>query len=133
MTFTRTAVAMHQPNDHDPEVGLGKRECLDFELLYLLETRPGHSQREIAEQLGVSLGRINYGLKALYQAGALKIARFRSAESGLGCFYALSPKGLAERKAMTGRFLRQKLLEYEHIKAQIEQLQRELNRDDQGS
>ena len=122
---------MDVPNNQNPESGLDRRECLDFELLYLLETQPGHSQREIAEHLGVSLGRINYCLKALYESGALKIARFRSAKSKQGHFYVLAPKGIAERKAMTRHFLRCKLAECERLTAQIESLQRELIRNDQ--
>jgi EPS-associated MarR family transcriptional regulator len=109
--------------DHPPPSARNRRETLDFELLYLLETEPGLSQREIAERLGISLGRVNYFLKALAEKGALKLANFRSAKSKLAYVYVMTPKGLGERVALTGQFLQRKLAEYERLKRQIETLQ----------
>ena len=113
-----------------PGEGLSQRESLDFELLFLLETEPGLSQRAIAERLGVSLGRVNYCLKALLEKGELKLAHFRSAKSKLGYAYALTPRGVAQRAALTRRFLQRKLIQYDRLKAQIAGLERELNRTD---
>ena len=126
--FTRTAVAMATSTRRSlPDGGLSQRESLDFELLFLLETEPGLSQRAIAERLGVSLGRVNYCLKALLEKGELKLAHFRSAKSKLGYAYALTPKGVAERAALTRRFLQRKLAQYDRLKAQIASLERVLN------
>ena len=109
-----------------PSDGLSQRESLDFELLLLLESEPGLTQRQIAERLGISLGRVNYCLKALFAKGELKLAHFRSTKSKMGYVYALTPKGVAERAALTGRFLQRKLAEFEHLKVQIASLERDL-------
>jgi len=106
------------------EATLSPRESLDFELLYLLENEPDLSQREIARRLGISLGRVNYCLKALLERGALKLANFRGSTNKLGYVYVLTPSGLAQRGAMTARFLQRKLADFERLKRQIETLQR---------
>jgi EPS-associated MarR family transcriptional regulator len=105
---------------------LTKRESLDFELLHLLETEPGLSQREIADRLEISLGRVNYCLKGLTEKGAVKLANFRASEYKLRYIFVLTPNGIAERTALISRYLQRKLAEYERLKAQIESLQREL-------
>lgn len=106
------------------ETELSRRESLDFELLYLLETDPGLSQRELAERLGISLGRVNYCIRALLEKGAIKLANYRAAKSKLGYVYVMTPKGIAQRIALSHRFLQRKLTEFERLKAQIESLQR---------
>jgi len=113
---------MAQPNSPFPEPRLSKQEGLDFELLHLIEAEPQLTQREIAERLGISLGRTNYCIKALQAKGALMIASFRASKNKLGYIYVLTPLGIAERTALTGRFLQRKLVDYERLKAQIENL-----------
>lgn len=122
----RTAVAMDQPITPRSEAGTNRRENLDFELLYLIEKEPGLSQREIADRLGVSLGKVNYCLKGLADKGAIKLGNFRASRDKLRYVYVLTPKGISQRIAMTKRFLRRKLEEYERLKAQIEALERDL-------
>jgi EPS-associated MarR family transcriptional regulator len=110
------------PAQSDPDRDLSPQESLDFELLYLLEHEPGLSQREIARRLGISLGRANYCLRALLDKGALKLANFRASSSKLGYAYVLTPSGLATRAAMTARFLKRKLADYDRLRQQIEAL-----------
>ena len=105
---------------------VSRREGLDFELLYLLQREPGLSQREIAARLGISLGRVNYCLKALAGKGAVKLANFKASPAKLRYAYVLTPSGVAERLALTRRFLERKLAGYERVEAQIASLRREL-------
>lgn len=98
-------------------------------MLYLLETEPGISQRDIARRLGISVGRVNYCLKALFEKGAVKVANFRASEVKWRYAYVLTPSGVARRTRMTGRFLKRKLAEYERLKAQIETLQGDMTRN----
>lgn len=115
-----------QPSSLSPSDRASRRESLDFELLYLLEQEPGLSQREIADRLGISLGKVNYCLKGLAKKGAIKLGNFRAAQKKIGYIYALTPKGVSQRIALTGRFLTSKMAEYERLKSQIETLSREL-------
>src|SRR3569833_2026959 len=111
-----------------PVAEVTPRDSLEFELLYLIETEPGLSQRQIADRLGISLGKTNYCLKALTGKGAIKFANFKASKNKMGYVYVLTPKGVSRRLAMTQRFLQRKLNEYERLKAQIESLERTLPR-----
>lgn len=108
------------------QADLSERECVDFELLFLLDQNPELSQRELSSRLGISLGRVNYCLQALAAKGWIKLENFRQSPSKRRYVYALTPNGLAKRSAMAGRFLKRKLVQYEHLKAQIAMLEREL-------
>jgi len=99
---------------------------VDFELLDLIEREPGLSQRELSERLGISLGRVNYCLKALADRGWLKLINFRNSPSKLRYVYTVTPSGLAQRASIARRFLRRKIAEFERLKMQIERLEREL-------
>lgn len=96
-----------------------------YRILKLLESNPTASQREIARELGVSLGRVNYCLQALVEKGLVKVNNFRNNESKRGYLYYLTPKGLQEKAKVTVRFLKVKLDEYESLKREVAQLQRE--------
>ena len=108
------------------EPRLSEGESLDCELLYLLEQNPGLSQRELSRLLGISLGRVNYCLKALAAKGWLKLENFRQSSAKHRYIYVLTPDGIATRSALAARFLTRKLAQYEHLKAQIAMLEREL-------
>lgn len=101
------------------------REDVRFRILRMLEERPEYSQRDIADALGISLGGVNYCLKALIEKGHVKVANFRRSDKKLRYAYVLTPSGIAERALLTGRFLQRKLEEYEAIKAEIEALTRD--------
>ena len=104
---------------------LSKSESVRFQILRALEEDPGCTQRELAEKLGISLGRVNYCLRALMEKGLMKFNSYRTTGSKTRIAYLVTPKGVSERLAMTNRFLERKLLEYEELKAEIEALQRD--------
>ncbi len=95
--------------------------------LRLLEAMPSMSQRDLAEQLGISLGKANFCLNALLDRGLLTAQRFKSSKNKLGYAYLLTPAGFAEKAALTSRFLKRKMSEYEALKVEIEQLTAEVN------
>ena len=96
-----------------------------FRILRLLEDQPEASQRDIARSLGVSLGLVNFCLKALADKGCLKVANFRASGSKLRYAYLLTPEGLQEKARLTAGFLQRKVSEYEALKAEIAALQAE--------
>src|SRR3954454_17975508 len=99
-----------------------------YRILKLLENNPTASQRDIARELGVSLGRVNYCLQALVEKGLIKINNFRENESKRAYLYYLTPKGMKEKARVTVRFLSSKLDEYESLKREVAELQREAER-----
>lgn len=96
-----------------------------YKIFKLVEANPQISQRRLACELGISLGKANYCLKALIEKGALKVANFRSSKNKKAYLYRLTPKGIEEKTHVTLRFLKRKREEYESLKYEIEQLQRE--------
>ena len=97
-----------------------------FWVLKLMQDNPGMTQRALAKELGISLGGANYCLQALVEKGWLKIQNFSKSENKLGYAYLLTPVGIAEKTALTGRFLKRKMQEYDELKAEIEALQRDV-------
>jgi EPS-associated MarR family transcriptional regulator len=97
-----------------------------YRILKLLESNPSASQREIARELGVSLGRVNFCLQALMEKGLIKVNNFRNNSSKSAYLYLLTPRGVDEKARVTLRFLRSKISEYENIKAEVEELRREI-------
>jgi len=83
------------------------------------------SQRELAHALGISLGKTNYCLKALLKKGLIKVQNFRNSQNKLSYAYLLTPMGINVRAELTVRFLKAKRIEYEALKREIAQLQRE--------
>jgi EPS-associated MarR family transcriptional regulator len=105
----------------------GLPEDLRFQVLRLLERQPELSQREIARELGIALGRVNFVLNALIDKGLVKAHNFRTARNKLRYAYLLTPQGLADRSRLTAGFLLRKLAEYDALTAEIEALRRELH------
>ena len=99
------------------------QEDTHFRVLALLEKTPDISQRELAKELGVSLGGVNYSLRALVDRGMVKAQNFSKSERKLAYAYVLTPQGLAEKTKLTARFLKRKMEEYEALKVEIESLQ----------
>ena len=99
-----------------------------FKVLRALQADPEHSQREIASDLGVSVGVVNYCLRALVDKGQVKVRNFRASNNKLRYAYILTPSGIAEKTRLTAGFLRRKKAEYEALKAEIEAVQREARR-----
>jgi EPS-associated MarR family transcriptional regulator len=100
-------------------------ETTHYGLLKTLEENPGLSQRDLAKKLGVSLGKINFCLNALVAKGSLKINNFRNSDNKLAYAYLLTPSGVDQKARMTVQFLKCKVQEYERLRAEIEELQRE--------
>jgi Transcriptional regulators len=96
-----------------------------YKLLKLLEVNPELSQRGVARELGISLGKVNFCLRALVQRGLIKAANFRNSENKVAYMYLLTPRGIEEKARVTTRFLQQKTLEYAALKAEIEQIRKE--------
>ncbi|MEN9762300.1 MAG: hypothetical protein RI906_2126 [Pseudomonadota bacterium] len=97
-----------------------------FRVMRILQDNPDLTQRELAEKLGVSLGGLNYCLKALIEKGLVKMKNFTHAKNKFGYVYVLTPSGMAEKAAITHRFLRRKMEEFDALKAEIEALRTEL-------
>lgn len=94
-------------------------------MLRLLAARPEITQREMAEELGVSLGKINYCLKALFERGLLKMRNFKNSHNKMAYAYYLTPAGMRRKTGLTVHFLNRKLAEYENLKLEIESLRAE--------
>ena len=97
-----------------------------FWVLKLMQDNPGMTQRALAKELGISLGGVNYCLQALVEKGWLKMKNFSQSKNKMGYAYILTPVGVTEKAALTGRFLKRKMQEYEDLKAEIEALQRDV-------
>jgi EPS-associated MarR family transcriptional regulator len=102
-------------------------EDLHFRVLKLLEQTPDLSQRELADRLGVSNGKLHYCMRALIDKGLVKLGNFANSKHHLGYAYLLTPAGMAQKANMTGRFLKRKMAEYERLKEEIAALQAEIN------
>ncbi|SVC61923.1 uncharacterized protein METZ01_LOCUS314777 [marine metagenome] len=97
-----------------------------YRLLKFLMQHPDWSQRQIARGMGISLGKVNYCLRALTERGFVKVGRFTRSQNKSDYRYLLTPKGVAEKIQTTARFLTHKQEEFEVIKQEIALLQREL-------
>ena len=96
-----------------------------FRVMRILHENPDLTQRELAKALGISLGGLNYCLKALTEKGWLKMQSFASSKNKFGYIYVLTPQGMSNKITLTSRFLKRKMDEYEALKAEIEALQAE--------
>ena len=97
-----------------------------FRVLRMLQDNPDMTQRNIAERLGVSTSGINYLLKALINKGWLKVQNFSQSKNKFGYIYVLTPQGIAEKVALTNRFLERKMQEFENLKAEIASLHQDV-------
>lgn len=101
-------------------------EDTHFQVLRIIEENPQITQRELADNLGVSLGKANYCLKALIAKGWIKANNFKNNKNKLSYAYLLTPRGVEEKAGMTVRFLKRKMDEYEALKEEITQLQKDM-------
>ncbi len=101
---------------------------LSYQLLRLLSSRPAISQRAIATSLGLSLGKINYALKALIEKGFIKAEEFCNSKNKQAYSYILTPKGLEEKANVTIRYFKKKMREYEHLQRELEELKKEVDK-----
>ena len=97
-----------------------------YRILLELERDPQLSQRDLAQSLGVSVGKTNYCLRALVDRGFVKVENFRRSGNKLAYAYQLTPRGIADKARVTRRFLRTKLKEYKSLQSEIDELRREV-------
>lgn len=106
------------------------QELARFQILRLLEQRPELTQRELAGELKISLGKVNYLLNALVEKGLVKIGNFQRGGDKLNKIaYLLTPDGLNRRMAMTRSYLERKTVEYQALKAELEELRAEIREE----
>ena len=91
-----------------------------FETLRKIKNKPKSTQRELADELGFSLGKLNYCLKALRDKGYIKIENFTKNPNKLNYIYVLTPKGISEKTKLTINFMKRKMQEYEDLKKELE-------------
>ena len=96
----------------------------ELSLLRIIQNKPGNSQRKIAKELGFSLGKLNYCIKALRKKGLIKIRNFKNNENKLLYLYLLTPKGLNKKANMTLNYLKEKSKEYDEIKKELLEINR---------
>jgi EPS-associated MarR family transcriptional regulator len=101
------------------------QEDTNFRVMRLLQANPDLTQRELAEALGISVSGLNYCLRALMEKGWIKMQNFAHSKNKFGYVYVLTPRGVAEKAALTSGFLKRKMEEYEALKAEIATLQSE--------
>ncbi|EPG56391.1 EPS-associated transcriptional regulator, MarR family [Leptospira borgpetersenii serovar Javanica str. UI 09931] len=104
-------------------------DALRHKLLRILEENPEVNQREISEILGISLGKVNYCLKALMDKGWIKAKNFKNSNNKFAYAYFLTPMGIEEKARITIRYLKMKIQEYEQIQKEIEELKKEVGED----
>ena len=97
-----------------------------YKILRLLEANPGISQREVARELGMSLGKVNYSLRALMRRGWIKAANFKNSNNKAAYMYLLTPGGIEAKAKLALTFLRVKMDEYDRLGAEIEQVRQEI-------
>lgn len=110
----------------------GARDELRLRVLRALDANPELSQRQLAAELGVSLGGVNYALKALVERGFVKAGNFRKSGNKVAYLYVLTPQGVAEKASLAAAFLGRKLEEYEVLRQEIEALKCEVASGDAG-
>jgi EPS-associated MarR family transcriptional regulator len=103
-------------------LSFSKNEEIRFLVMRTVEDHPYVTQRELSTKLGVSVGRINYCLKALGEKGWIKIENFRTSEAKWRYMYVLTPAGLIQKTSMTGKFIERKLQEYKLLQEEIKAL-----------
>ena len=101
---------------------------LEYRALKILELQPNLTQRQLSEALGVSLGKTNYVLKSLIDVGWIKLENFQKSDNKWGYAYLLTPMGVAEKAAITLRFLKRKKQEYNDLQLEIARLQEEVQK-----
>lgn len=108
---------------------MSTKDEITYRVMHLLETTPDLTQRELATQVGISVGAINYCVNALIDKGWVKMHNFAHSKNKFKYAYLLTPKGVAEKSRLTKNFLVRKLAEYERLKKEIEELQAAASHD----
>ncbi|XDD51516.1 MarR family EPS-associated transcriptional regulator [Leptospira sp. WS92.C1] len=104
-------------------------DALRHKIMKILQENPEINQRELSDILEVSLGKVNYCLKALIEKGWIKARNFKNSKSKLAYAYFLTPTGIEEKAKLTVRYLKIKLKEYEEMEKEIEDLKKEIGEE----
>ena len=104
---------------------LMNNQDIRLDLLRKLESNPHFTQRELSREVGVSLGKVNYCIKKLTEKGWVKLTNFTHNPNKMGYAYLLTPQGIEEKSRLTFSFLKRKIVEYEVLKIEINELQLE--------
>ena len=97
----------------------------EYKILKIFQDNPNATQRQVARELNLSLGKTNYIIRALVDKGWIKLSNFRRSDNKLGYIYLLTKQGIAEKSILTQIFLRKKSEEYNRLKKEIEMLKKE--------
>lgn len=92
-----------------------------FEILRKINKKPQYSQRELASELGFSLGKLNYCLKELQKKGLIKIQNFKKNPNKINYLYVITPKGITKKTKLTINFMKRKMMEYDELKKEMEE------------
>ena len=106
------------------------QEDTHFRIMCILQNNPDLTQRELADQLGMSVGGLNFCLNALIEKGFVKMDNFQKSKNKFKYVYLLTPQGSAEKVALTSRFLKRKMEEFDALKVEIEALKVEVSEDE---
>ena len=98
----------------------------EYIILKILKDNPKMTQRQMAKELGLSLGKTNYVVRALVDKGWVKLTNFKRSDNKLGYIYLLTPEGVSEKSVLAQNFLKRKSEEYHKLKIEIEMLKNEL-------
>ena len=98
-----------------------KNEQDHFNILRRIQKNPESSQRKLAQELGFSLGKLNYCLKSLKYKGLVKIENFKRSPNKLNYFYVLTPKGISAKTKLTINFMKRKMKEYDELKSELKE------------
>ncbi len=109
------------------------QEDTHFRVLSLLQANPDLTQREIANELGLSTSGLNYCLRALIEKGWIKVQNFNESKNKFGYIYVLTPVGVAQKIAITGKFLQRKIREYEDLRNEIDRLTKEVQNSNEAA
>jgi EPS-associated MarR family transcriptional regulator len=100
---------------------------IQYRVLKVLESNPNISQRDMAKELGISLGKTNYVLKALINRGFVKLNNFKKSNNKIGYAYKLTPEGITNKSKLAKLFLQNKIREFEILEIEIEKLKKEFD------
>ena len=125
-TPIHTTSEIHSKSINTESIMTPLHQEIHLKVLRQLENDPEITQRELAKELGVSLGKANYCLKALIDKGLVKAANFKNSNNKSAYIYLLTPKGIEEKSRITLHFLKRKIDEYENLRKEISELKQEI-------
>jgi EPS-associated MarR family transcriptional regulator len=103
-----------------------KNKDIQLDLLRKIELNPKYTQRELSREMEVSLGKVNYCMKALSKKGWIKLRKFSRNPNKTGYAYLLTPRGIEQKTKLTFKFLKLKIAEYEILKSEISELKQDI-------